>query len=67
MSSPNIPTRAEYDALTPYAQGYATYMYAEHQGADIPKTNPYSPDSREYKTWARGNFQAMLNVQDEEG
>lgn len=66
MSEIKLLTRAQYDALPPYEQGYATYMQAEHKGADLPKTNPYPANSREALQWERGSFQAMLAVQDEE-
>lgn len=59
-------SKEEYDKLTPYEQGYATYMRAEYPGCYIPKVNPYEFDSQSYIEWNNGNTQAILDVQDGE-
>ena len=57
-------TKSEYDEMTPFRQGYATYMQAEWPGAVIPKGNPYPVGSTDGEQWFRGNYQAMIETQD---
>jgi len=56
---------SEYKKLNAYSQGYATYMQAAWNKV-IPDKNPYKYETREYKRFKAGNFQAMLDCQDYE-
>lgn len=60
-------TRAEWEKLSPFAQGYAIYMQEAHPGSELKGlTNPYPSGSTEAKEYDRGEFQATLDVQDGE-
>lgn len=59
-------TRAEYDALPPFEQGYATYMWACHEGSQVPNKCPYDAlrEATQKAEFERGEFAAILAVQD---
>jgi len=60
-------TKAEWDALPPFSQGYVLYMQEEWPHSELKGlTNPYEPSSMESKKFDEGNFKAMLDAQDEE-
>lgn len=59
-------TKAEYDALTPYQQGYVCYMQACLLGSEIPDCCPYGKGTQEAEEWGRGSFAGILEAQDEE-
>ena len=61
-----LMTRKEYNALTPEAKGYVSYMQAAWPGSKVPEKCPYPKGSSEHKMWTEGNFKAMLSVQDAE-
>lgn len=54
----------EYKKLSPYVQGYITYMKAEWPGWKIPKKNPHDPRTEDAIEWDRGAFEAYLVVLD---
>jgi hypothetical protein len=56
-------TRAQYDKLTPFEKGYATYMQAEWNKA-VPKACEYEDGSKQRKEFERGEFAAVLEAQD---
>jgi len=61
----SLVTKELYDELSPFRQGYISYM----QGAwnkDVPESNPYQETDKAFNAWKDGNFQAMLDVQDGE-
>jgi hypothetical protein len=64
VNAPRAPTRAEYDKLKPYEQGYVTYMRASWPGARLPKRNPYPKGSKKAAEWTRGTLAAVLDVVD---
>lgn len=56
-------TRAEYDALTPRQQGYASYM----QGAwnsNVPNFNDYRVGTKAREEFSRGEAAAMMEAQE---
>jgi hypothetical protein len=56
-----------YNRLSPYEQGYATYMLAERPGYGyLPKTNPYERGSRAARAWDSGAQAAVISAQDTE-
>ena len=60
-------TLAEYHSFSPFEQGYALYMQAELPNSPLKGlTNPYAEGTPEFDDWKRGEFRAMLNVQDGE-
>ena len=64
---PGLITRAEYDKMPPYRQGFVVYMYGEWPGSELKGlTNPYPEGSTKADLWDRGNFQAMMAAQDSE-
>lgn len=60
------PTRAEWDAASPYAQGYISYTYAAHPGSDIPADSPYSAGTPDHAEFERGQQAAVLAAQGSE-
>jgi hypothetical protein len=66
MAETDVLTREGYSTLTPYQQGYVTYMRGDWPDVDIPKENPYPAGSADCNEWSRGNFMAMLHTQDSE-
>jgi len=62
---PKAVTREEFERMTPFAKGYATYM----QGAwneDLLDVNPYPEGTTEYRAFASGMYAGMLTAQDSE-
>ena len=57
-------TKAFYDTLTPFEQGYTSYFQAHWPGAEIPKECPYQSDSQEAADFSRGESAAVLAVMD---
>jgi hypothetical protein len=67
ISQNKLLTKAEYDKLKPYQQGYIHYMQEAHPGSELAGLpNPYSRDSKEHSQWDEGQMAAMLDVQDQE-
>lgn len=62
----NPPTLADYEAASPRAKGYMSYMYAEWPGSEIPKRCPFKVGTKEYKQYCDGQNAAMLAAQDSE-
>ena len=54
-------TRAVYDSLSPYNQGYASYMQAAWN-PEVPKKCPFKSDSQEAVQRADGQHAAYLAV-----
>jgi hypothetical protein len=66
MEKPLV-TLTEYHSFSPFEQGYIIYMQSEHDGSPLKGlTNPYAEGTHEFDDWKRGEFRAMLNVQDGE-
>ncbi len=66
MSEQRQPyTRAEYDAMSPYAQGYVSYCQAAWN-KDVPECCPHPADSPQQRDWNEGQHDACLDVQDED-
>lgn len=59
-------TRPQWDTMTPYGQGYHSYMYSSWPGSDIPAYNPYIQGSEQFKAFQRGEFAGMLAAKDSE-
>ena len=60
-------TRAEYEMMTPYTQGYTWYWEGEQPGSELRGlTNPYAEGTAECAEWRRGASQAALDAQDGE-
>jgi hypothetical protein len=59
-------TRAFYDGLTPFEQGYASYFQACWKGSEIPDKNPYPSGSAEYGAWNAGQSHAVIAAIDAE-
>jgi hypothetical protein len=60
-------TKAAYDALSPWRQGYMHYMQEAQPGSMLAGTgNPYAAGTREHESWNEGQMQACLVAQDSE-
>lgn len=59
-------TRAFYDTLTPFEQGYTSYYQAAWPDAEIPSKCPYPAGSQNAIDFAAGELQAMIAVMDTE-
>jgi hypothetical protein len=57
-------TRAFYDRLTPFEQGYASYFQAHWEGSEIPDKNPHPPGTTEHIKWNDGQRQAVVAATD---
>lgn len=62
------PTRAEWDAATPYEQGYVSYWCSAWPGSDIPDESqcPYPQGSAEREQFDKGVSAAILAAIDSE-
>jgi hypothetical protein len=57
-----LMTRAEYDRVSPYTQGYAVYWEGNHPESELHGlTNPYAEGSPEYAAWNRGQTAAAAD------
>jgi len=65
----DLVTKAEYERLPPWEQGYAVYWQAEQPGSELKdcQENPYPPGSRERQAWDDGAEAAMIHAQDSDG
>ncbi len=61
-----IVSRAEFDSLTPYQQGYVSYIQGQWN-PDVPNSQVYRRDTEAGKEFERGSFAAMLLIQDIDG
>lgn len=62
-----LVTLEKYKTLTPFQQGYAIYMQEALPASELKGLqNPYEVLSDNFTDWNRGNFKAMLDVQDGE-
>jgi hypothetical protein len=65
--SQNLLTKAEYDKLTPFQQGYVIYMQAEWPGSELKGLDCHYPaGSKEDIQWHDGQLRATLSVMDSE-
>ena len=58
-------TRAVYDTLSCFAQGYASYMQGTWNPA-VPNYRPHAAGTQMRAEWERGNAKAYQDVQDGE-
>jgi hypothetical protein len=62
-----LVTKAEWETMNPYSQGYVLYLQEELPGSELKGVPcPYDPHSKEEKEFSEGSFKAMLDVQDGE-
>jgi DNA-directed RNA polymerase subunit RPC12/RpoP len=60
-------TRAEWQTLPPFRQGYAMYMQASWPTSELADVkNPYAKDSSEWTAFRQGEQRAVLDAQDGE-
>ena len=61
-------TKAKYDRLPAWEQGYAVYWQAEQPGSELRdhQANPYPPGSAKRQAWDDGAEAACLHAQDSE-
>lgn len=66
---PKLLTLAEYDALTPYEQGYVHYFQAAWPDSPIPKPGntgtPYAEGTKEAEQFREGNYVAYGESEEE--
>lgn len=63
----DLVTLEKYKTLTPFEQGFVHYMEAALPGSELKELqNPYEVLSDNFTDWNRGNFKAMIDVQDGE-
>lgn len=63
-----LVTRAEWERMTPWEQGYALFWQAEQRGSELRGlTCPYAHGTPERAMFVRGEQAAMLDAQDSEG
>jgi hypothetical protein len=57
-----LMTRAEYDRVSPYTQGYAVYWEGNHPESELHGlTNPYAEGTAERDAWDRGHAAAAAD------
>ena len=67
MSDNKLYTKAEYDKLPPYEQGFIQYWQGEQPGSELKRARCHYPkESSERAEWDRGQLQATLAAQDGE-
>jgi hypothetical protein len=68
MIPPRLPTKAEYDAATPFAKGYWAYTFSHWPGSEIPDTDkcPFPAGTDDHDQFQRGVQRAVLAAQDSE-
>lgn len=59
-----LTTPEAYNKMTPWQQGYVTYMEAAHPGSQIPKKCPYERGTKERERWDEGAQHTVLIAQD---
>jgi hypothetical protein len=59
-------SRAVYDTLTPYEQGYTSYFQSYWPKSEIPKMCHHPQDSEAAVQWRAGSKAAMIAVLDVE-
>lgn len=60
-------TRAEWEKLSPFRQGFALYMQGSWPTSELAGVkNPYDKTSDEWTEFRRGEQQAVLDAQDGE-
>lgn len=61
----NIQSKAHFECLSAYEKGYAVYMFGcDNAEPHVPET--YAPTPEEAADYARGQRQAVQDVQDGE-
>lgn len=58
--------RDKFDTLSPFAQGYVSYMEASWPGSPVPEICIYPTGTQPAQEWAKGERAAILAVQDSE-
>ena len=63
-----VPTRAEWERMTPMEQGFCSYMYGNLPGNDVPEEwqCPYEVGTEKYRQFVEGSQRAALVAQDSE-
>lgn len=62
-----LVTRAEWQDLAPYYQGYASYAQGSWPTSELSHaSNPYEEGSAAWKKFRQGEHRAMLDAQDGE-
>jgi hypothetical protein len=61
-----IPTRAMWVKARAYQKGYWSYMYAAHEGSQIPDENPYIEGNWAWHQFRLGQQAAVRAAQDSE-
>ena len=54
--SGGLPSRAEFDAATPYQKGFLAYTYSQWPGSEIPSANPFYRGTVEAEEFAAGEY-----------
>lgn len=57
-------TKVEFANLSPYEQGYHSYLYGDSE-TDIPTSNPYAWQNKAYSEWENGFRDAEIEVGDD--
>ncbi|MCG6204170.1 hypothetical protein LPW26_05955 [Rhodopseudomonas sp. HC1] len=63
-TEPKLPTRADWDAASPYEKGVMSYKFAHWDGSEIPASNPFPAGSGDSARFDQGAWTAMLCTQD---
>ena len=62
-----LMSKAEYDRVSPYTQGYAVYWEGDQEGSELKGlTNPYAAGTKAHDDWNRGQQAATQDAQDSE-
>ena len=59
-----LPTRANYDAETPYGKGYLAYTFAAWPDSEIPEESPFQSGTVEQAEYERGLLRACIAAQE---
>jgi hypothetical protein len=61
----HLITKAEYDTLKPYTQGYAVYWEGSQPASELRGlANPYDDGTAAHAEWLRGYNAAALDAQE---
>jgi hypothetical protein len=63
----NLLSLEEYKQLSPYAQGYVSYMQASWEESELADENPFKEGTKEFAEFNRGSHHAMIITQDMSG
>jgi hypothetical protein len=67
MAEVKLVTKAEWDGMDPFVQGYVVYMQGDLPGSELKRLrNPYQEGTNNHIKYNNGQAHAVLIAQDSE-